>query len=40
MKSGDFERLSTTDIIRDKRNTKGEQAVNVVLGNTVEKGFC
>jgi len=39
-KNGDFEKLSTMNIVRDKRNTKGEPAVNVVLGNAVENGYC
>ncbi len=39
LKNGDFERLSSLKIVRDKRNTKGEPAVNVVMGNTVEKAF-
>ncbi len=39
MKSGDFETISTTDFIRDKRNTKGVQIIDVLLGNTVEKGY-
>ncbi len=39
LKNGDFERLSSLKIVRDKRNTKGEPAVNVVMGNSVTGAF-
>ena len=38
-KNGDFERLSSLKIVRDKRNTKGEPAVNVVMGNSVVAAY-
>ncbi len=36
MKNGSFEKLLTTEIIRDKRNTRGEKAVNASAANPVE----
>jgi len=39
LKNGDFERISSLKIVRDKRNTKGEPAVTVVMGNSVKNAF-